>query len=263
MLLNMGLSGFPFAGVDIGGFGGHGDPELLIRWYELGIFYPFFRNHCAMGQAAQEPWAFGPKAERAIKKLIATRYALTHYIERLFVEHRETGAPLMRPMAFHYPEDRIARSLDDQFLFGEDLLVAPILRRGKHDRVVYFPKGVFESFERGTVIEGPCHRHLTFKLGEVPAFVRHGAIIPLVSSLQHMGEMGQTTLTLRCYGERAKGRLWLDDGISTSAQAPHGDWGLELKDGRFEAVARHDRAYELSRKTFVEALGKRIAFELP
>lgn len=263
MLLNMGLSGFPFAGVDIGGFGEHGDAELLVRWYELGIFYPFFRNHCSMGQAAQEPWAFGPKVERAIQRLIATRYSLTHYLERLFVEHRETGAPLMRPMAFHYPEDKIARTLDDQFLFGEDLLVAPILRRGKTDRVIYFPKGTFESFDRSIVVEGPCHRHWSWKFGEVPAFVRHGAVLPLVSAMQHMGEIERTTLTLRCYGPKAKGRLWLDDGVSTSDEAPHGDWGLAFRRGRFEATAHHEQPYTVGRKTFVEALGKRIAFELP
>lgn len=264
MLLNMGLSGFPFAGVDIGGFGGHCDAELLVRWYELGIFYPFFRNHCAMGQLPQEPWAFGPKVEALIKRLITVRYSLTHYLEALFVEHRETGAPLMRPMAYHYAQDPNARTLDDQFLFGRDLLVAPILQRGTRDRVVYFPKGVFESFDRGHLVEGPCYKRITWTFGEVPAFVRHGAILPLCSPFEHMGELNETTLLLRCYGKTAQGRLWLDDGESLEpGDSPHGDYRLALTRGRFSAEARHEKPFSLNRPLFVQALGKRFAFELP
>jgi alpha-glucosidase len=264
MLLNMGLSGFPFAGVDIGGFSGHCDPELLVRWYQLGIFYPFFRNHCAMGQLSQEPWAFGPTVEAYVKRLITARYSLTHYLEALFIEHRETGAPLMRPMAYHYPEDKNVRSLDDQFLFGRDLLVAPILHRGARDRVVYFPKGVFESFDRKRIVEGPKFERITWSFDEVPAFVRHGAILPFTSPFEHMGKIHETALTLRCYGHTAEGRLWLDDGESLAPEdTEYGDYRLKLSRGTFSAEARHANPYHCDRPVLVHALGKQFPFELP
>lgn len=264
MLLNIGLSGFPFAGVDIGGFSGHSDAELLVRWYELGIFYPFFRNHCAMGHVSQEPWAFGPKVERLVRRLIETRYSLTRYIEGLFVEHQETGAPLMRPMAYHYGRDEVASAIDDQFLFGRELLVAPILERGKRERVVYFPKGVFESFDGTIVVEGPCHKTIPLSLGTVPAFVRHGAILPLTTPFEHMGQLERARVLLRCYGAKATGRLWLDDGATTpSATGNHGDYRLTLSGGRFSAEARHEGKFTGSRTLQVEALGKRFEFELP
>jgi alpha-glucosidase len=264
MLLNMGLSGFPFAGVDIGGFMGQADAELLLRFYQLGIFFPFFRNHCAMGQPPQEPWAFGPSVEESIKRLITVRYSLTHYIESLFVEHQETGAPLMRPMAYHCPNDNHARSLDDQFFFGRDILVAPLLKRGVKERIVYFPKGVFESFDKGRRFEGPGYKLVTWEYDEVPAFIRHGAILPFSSPFEHMGEIENTTLTLRCYGSNASGRLWLDDGVSPDpVRSGYGDYGLTLKRGTFSVEARHQRPYRTHRAVFVHALGKRFSFELP
>jgi alpha-glucosidase len=264
MLLNIGLSGFPFAGVDVGGFGSNCDAELLVRWYQLGIFYPFFRNHCALGQANQEPWAFGSKVEAIIRKLIAARYSLIRYLEVLFVEHYETGAPLMRPLAYHYPEDRNARSIDDQFLFGRDLLVTPILQRGKRDRIVYFPKGVFESFDHGHVVEGPSYKRVTWGFDDVPAFVRHGSILPFSSAVQHVGELNDASLTLRCYGAKASGRLWLDDGESLALNnEPHGDYRLTLANGRFTAEACHRQPFRFKCPVFVRALGKKFAFELP
>jgi alpha-glucosidase len=264
MLLNMGLSGFAFAGVDIGGFMGHADAELLLRFYQLGIFFPFYRNHCAMGQHPQEPWAFGPSVEASIKRLITARYSLTHYIEALFVEHQETGAPLMRPMAYHYPFDKHANCLDDQFFFGRDILVAPLLKRGTRERVVYFPKGVFESFDKGQLFEGPGYQRITWGYDEVPAFIRHGAILPFCSPFEHMGEINNTKLTLRCYGSNATGRLWLDDGISPDPIGTgSGDYVLKLSRGTFSAVARHQRPYQSNRSIVVQALGKCFPFELP
>jgi alpha-glucosidase (family GH31 glycosyl hydrolase) len=167
-------------------------------------------------------------------------------------------------MAYHYPGDPEARALDDQFFFGRDLLVAPILQRGKRDRVVYFPKGVFESFDRGKVVEGPSYQRVTWDFDEVPAFVRHGAILPLCGPFEHMGAIHDTELTLRCYGTKAKGRLWLDDGESPSPNdEPHGDYRLTLAQGRFSAEARHRDAFNLNRPLFVQALGKTFRFELP
>jgi alpha-glucosidase len=262
MLLNIGLCGFAFAGVDIGGFGGHADAELLLRWYQTGIFYPFFRNHCALGQRSQEPWAFGPKVERAIRRLIRARYSLTQYIEQLFVEHLETGAPIMRPMAWHYPKDAHARQLDDQFLFGADLLVAPILARGKTERIVYLPEGTWEPFDGGGAIRGPIHHAVRWGYHSVPAFVRHGAILPMLAPAEHTGQLDRGTVVLRCFGESAKGRLWLDDGSSLAYErGTYDDWRLQLDHGQFTLEARHLGKGRGKRRVCVEIAGRRIPIE--
>ncbi len=163
MLLNIGLSGVSFAGVDIGGFGGSTTPELLVRWYETGIFYPFFRNHCALMGRAQEPFSFSQPVEDMVRHLIEMRYRLLPYITALFWQHSRTGAPLMRPMVWHYPADELAQNCDDQFMFGQDILVAPILRANQGSRYVYFPEGnwyALDPEEQGTAVSWTCQLNL-------------------------------------------------------------------------------------------------------
>lgn len=263
MLMNVGLCGFAQSGVDIGGFGENADGELLIRWYQTGIFYPFFRNHCAMGQRPQEPWAFGPKVERAIRKLIRARYRLTRYVERLFVEHRESGAPLMRPLAWHYPDDSHAWHVSDQFLFGEDLLVAPILNRAQRERMVYLPEGCWEPFDGGAVIPGPTQIVVRWGFDEVPAFVRHGAILPLLPAFEHMGQLEQRTILLKCYGQNASGRLWLDDGESLAYQrGEYDDWQIQLRSGRLSLDPRHLGYAKRPKRVLIEAAGQQTSISL-
>jgi alpha-glucosidase len=264
MLLNMGLSGFAFAGVDIGGFSGNTDAELLLRWYQTGIFYPFFRNHCALGQRAQEPWAFGAKVERAIRKLICTRYSLTRYIEMLFVEHRETGAPLMRPLCWHYPDDPHATSVDDEFLFGQDLLVAPILKRAATERVVYFPAGIWEPFDGGSAVRGPCHRVVRWDYDQIPAFIRHGAVLPLVAPAQHMSQLERKLIVLRCYGSSGRGRLWLDDGHSLAYERGHfDDFHITFAKANVKLRAAHLGYSRRPKYVSVEIAGHSQRIELP
>lgn len=212
MMLNVGLSGVAFAGVDIGGFGGSSDAELLVRWYEAGIFYPFCRNHCALHGAAQEPWAFGPVAEAHCKRLIETRYKLLPLIQTLFWEHARTGAPLMRPLSWHFPSDEIARDIDDQFMFGSSIMVAPVLDRAHNQRSVYFPEGRWYSFEDRTVYEGGRVQSVKMPLGTVPAFVREGAIIPLASVVQSTDDYATTDIEFHVFGPTAEGIVILDDG---------------------------------------------------
>jgi alpha-glucosidase len=258
MLLNVSLSGVAFCGVDIGGFGENTDAELLVRWYQLGVFYPFCRNHCALDGRPQEPWTFGPKVEAAIRRLIALRYQLLPYIERLFVEHRQTGAPLMRPMAWHYPHDQTARELDDQFLLGGDLLVAPILHRGKSRRVVYLPKGRWFQFDGGPPLSGARFYDFECSLSHTPAFVREGAILPLASSVQHTGELASAPITFRCYGNRASGRYWQDDGSSLGYErGEYNDWTLTFAGGRFSSKCAHRGYSPPNRQYFYEAAGRR------
>lgn len=269
MLLNMGLSGVAFCGVDIGGFGDDCSAELLVRWYALGIFYPFFRNHCSMYGSSQEPWSFTPEVEAQCRHLIEMRYKLLPYIQQLFVQQARTGAPLMRPMCWHYPEDRFACEVDDQFLFGEDILVAPILQRGRTTRSVYLPAGKWHRIESpggvpenasvsaGTpalpgaasatplavppdqdalVLEGGRLHQVSFALGEVPAFVRDGAVLPLADPVQSTADLAMATITFTCYGETGKCVFYEDDGETFDYEdGAYNSWRIRIDGGRFLA----------------------------
>jgi alpha-glucosidase len=264
MLLSMGLSGVPFAGVDVGGFGQDADGELLVRWYQLGIFYPFFRNHCAMGRRAQEPWAFGDRVERCIRRLIEVRYQLLPYLESLFVEHAATGAPILRPLFWHAPADPAAREIEDAFFFGPDVLVAPIVERGRRHRTVYLPEGRWHPFDGGPPLLGERHHTIEVGFDAVPAFVREGAILPLAAPVQHSGELPAAELVFRCVGSRATGRYREDDGATLGyARGEESVWDLRFARGELRAVARHLGFPPTARRYFVEHEGQRRPFVLP
>ena len=235
MLLNMGLSGIPFVGVDIGGFGGDVTPELLVRWYELGIFYPFLRNHCIMDGRAQEPWAFSSEVENLIRGLLECRYRLLPYLRSLFWQHMRTGAPLMRPMAWHFSQDQIALDLSDQFMFGEQIMVAPVVEAGQSGRNIYFPEGIWHPFAGSTTtIEGPCLKRVEMPLGTVPAFVRDGAILPLAAATQWTDAALIADVTFVVYGDSACGRYFEDDGISVAfEEGVYNEWELSFAQGEF------------------------------
>ncbi len=257
MLLNVSLCGVAFCGVDIGGFGGSADAELLIRWYQAGIFYPFCRNHCALNGRRQEPWTFGAEAENAIRRLLNVRYQLLPYFERLFVEYRESGAPLMRPMAWHYPGDPTARQLDDQFMLGSDLLVAPIVQRGKSRQPVYLPDGLWYGFDGGPAVTGGQFHEVEYRVDSTPAFVRSGAILPLAGSVQHTEQLADAPITFRCYGSRARGRYWQDDGSSFGYErGQYNDWSLGFSRGRFSANCTHHGFSATPRHYYYEVAGR-------
>lgn len=253
MLLNIGLSGVTFAGVDIGGFGGDTTPELLIRWYETGIFYPFFRNHCRMGDVAQEPWAFTPQVEAKISHLIATRYRLLPYIYSLFFEHRQSGAPLMRPVFWHYPQDALAWQLDDEFMLGADILVAPITDRAHTRRNVYLPAGRWYRWDDSTVIEGGLVHTLEMPLGCVPAFVREGAIIPTCDDpIQSTEEFASASITYNVFGDTAHGAFAEDDGATDKYKTGSFNmWSVNFSSDKFTAkISNSGHAADPKRKYF-------------
>jgi alpha-glucosidase len=262
MLLNISLSGVAFCGADIGGFGGNTDAELLVRWYQLGIFYPFCRNHCALNGRPQEPWALGAEAESAIRHLLGVRYKLIPYLERLFVEHRECGAPLMRPMVWHYPDDSSAHQLDDQFMLGSDLLVAPIVHRGRTRRPVYFPKGDWFRFDDNAKVKGGRYHEVEYGVANAPVFVRSGAILPLAGPVQHTGELDSAPIAFRCYGNRARGRYWQDDGSSLGYErGEFNDWSLKFEHGRFEARCKHQGYTARARRYCFETMDQQISLK--
>ena len=264
MLIAMGLSGVPFCGADVGGFGHDADGELLARWYQVAIFYPFLRNHCALGKRPHEPWALGPETERHVKRLIEARYRLLPYFENLFHEHRATGAPLMRPLGWHAAGDATAREIDDEFFLGRDLLVTPIVHRGHSRRAVYLPAGKWHPFDGGEPLRGGRYHDVAIGYGTVPAFVREGAILPLVEPVQHSGEIAGADLTFCCFGRRAAGVYREDDGQSLDYQLGACDeWELEWARGELVAEPTQLGFGGARRRYFVSDGLHRWRIELP
>ncbi|MEJ2288155.1 MAG: glycoside hydrolase family 31 protein [Deinococcales bacterium] len=183
-LLSMGLSGSPHAGADIGGFFENGQPELFARWMELGAFYPFMRDHTAAGTRAQEPWAFGEEVEAAARAALELRYRLLPYLVTLAHEAASTGAPLLRPLGYEFIEEEGTLDVDDAFMLGRWLLVAPVTTPRSRWRQVVLPPGRCLDVWTGRPVADACLAEVRpaiveAPLGRPPLLLREGALVPL------------------------------------------------------------------------------------
>jgi len=212
--LNIGMSGVPYWGTDVGGFF-HSVPatgELYARWFQLGAFSPIFRSH---GWVWREhvPWAHGPRVEAICREYAELRYRLLPYTYTLAWQAHEDGLPLMRPLVLNYPDDPRVWALGHQFLWGDDLLVAPVTREGATTWAVYLPAGVWYDFWTGARHAGPGGITVEAPLERLPLFVRAGAIIPMGPVMQHSSERPLDELTLRVHPEgTTRFTLYEDDG---------------------------------------------------
>ncbi len=214
ILMGLSLSGVSFVGTDIGGFGGNATPELLIRWTEMGTFLPFFRNHTAIGTVSQEPWAFGRDVEEIIKKYIKLRYELFPYMYTCFYNAHETGIPIMRPLLMYDQDDLDLYSVNDEFMVGDSILVAPVVRPNTVWRSVYFPKGRWIDIRNSQKYEGRHAYKIAAPLDEIPIFVRENSVIFRTDSMNYLFERENLTLYADFYGQKAIGRVYEDDGES-------------------------------------------------
>jgi alpha-glucosidase len=229
MCLGLSMSCFPFCGSDIGGFHGRCEPELYARWIQLGAFTPFFRTHYAgaLTPGRQEPWSFGPEIEAVARAAIELRHRLLPYTYTAFWRHTTTGLPVMRALALDWQDDPDALACEDEFMWGDSLLVAPVLRKGARRRRVYLPAGDWFDFWTGSALRGPRRVVAAAPLDRIPLFVRAGTVLPLAG-----GE-------LRVYP--GEGTSWLfEDGGETlggpscvTAFAVRGDVVRARRSGKF------------------------------
>ncbi|WP_203363949.1 glycoside hydrolase family 31 protein [Bacillus sp. REN10] len=184
MCMNLGLSGVPLSGADVGGFAHDTNADLLVRWTQLGAFMPYFRNHSNLGTVRQEPWSFGEEAEAIIKKYIQLRYRWLPHFYTLFHEANVTGLPVMRPLVMEYPEDEHTFNLADQFLIGENVLVAPITKPATYHRVVYLPEGEWIDYWTDQLIKGGKHILAEAPWDQLPLFIKAGTILPQAETVK-------------------------------------------------------------------------------
>ncbi len=214
-LINMGISGVPFVGADIGGFYGNATPELFARWIQIGSLYPFSRGHTCMGTIDQEPWQFGEEVENIARDYLTLRYRLLPYLYSVFWKASQRGYPVWRSLFLHYPEDKQTAHIDDQVLIGRYLMAAPILKPGQTARQVYLPQGTWFDWWDGYRYEGGRYILAQAPIHKMPLFVRAGAVIPMGPAMQYVGEKPLEPLSLHLFpGDKADFTLYEDDGIS-------------------------------------------------
>ena len=193
--LNMGLSGIPWWTTDIGGFHG-GNPndesfrELFVRWFQWGTFCPVMRLHgdrepkqpqygttggatCLSG-ADNEVWSYGEAVYEICKKYLHIREKLRPYTRKLMKEAHEKGTPVMRTLFYEYPEDSVCWEIEDQYLYGGDILVAPVLNANSESREVYLPEGMWIEYETKKVYKGKQWITVKTPIDEIPIFTKKG-----------------------------------------------------------------------------------------
>lgn len=217
-LCNLGLSGFAFAGTDIGGFGADCTPELLTRWIEGAIFSPLLRNHAAVGTRAQEPWAFGEPTLSIYRKYLKLRYHLISYLYDRFYHESKTGLPVMRPLVLNYSHDRKVRKINDEYMVGRELLVAPVVNQGQNKRAVYLPAGTWLDFWTGAEYSGHTTILVDAPLAKLPLFIKKNTILPWDESRDHVDLGAHRRMTFRLFGDHGSYIHYQDDGCSFNYQ---------------------------------------------
>jgi len=221
-MLNSGLSGLAWWTCDTGGFlsgyyrndqfGAHA--ALYGRWMQFSVFSPIVRAHKAGG--APEPYAFGPAAEQSNRHYLQLRYRLLPYIYSYAWEASQRGLPLVRPLALEYPDDAQAVATPgDEYLFGRELLVAPVLHEGQVNRTVYFPPGRWIDWDFGYEYAGGRTWVVAAPPNRIPVAVRAGAIIPLAPDMKNTAEKPWDPLMVEIFPDgRSSFALYRDDGAT-------------------------------------------------
>jgi alpha-glucosidase len=178
-VLNIGLCGMPYDGPDIGGFSGEPSPELFVRWFQLSTFLPFYRTHSAFYLPRREPWEWGERVLPILRDLLRLRYRLMPYWYTAAWKTSQTGEPIVRPLFWDHPQDPDYWEIEDTFLLGDSLLVAPVLTEGSRERTVRLPPGSWHDFWGDRVFPGSKQVTLDAPLSRIPVLVRGGSILPL------------------------------------------------------------------------------------
>jgi alpha-glucosidase len=212
MALNMGLSGAPITGSDIGGYRDDSNGELFTRWLQAACFMPFFRSHTDLGTQPQEPWSFGQPYEVINRLTIELRYRFLPYLYSVIAQCKEYGWPVIRPLFMAEPSNLALRGVDDCYLVGDALLVAPVVEQGAVQRSLYLPAGEWYDYWTNELLQGGRNITVTAPLERLPLFVRAGAVLPMWPEMQFTTEYAPESLTLRVYPGDFETVLYEDSG---------------------------------------------------
>jgi alpha-glucosidase (family GH31 glycosyl hydrolase) len=248
--INTGLTGIPYWGTDIGGFVPTKEytGELHVRWFQFGAFCPLFRAHGRTWHL-RLPWGWntgevGPSevanytggaanpdeselhnaaVEPICRQYLELRYRLMPYLYSAVHECCQTGLPIMRALWLHYPDDPAAVARGDEYLWGRDILVAPVTEKGATSRRLYLPRGDWYDFRKEEKISGGREIECPVDLTIMPLYVRAGGIVPLGPIKQYTSERIEAPLKLQIYpGADGSFLLYEDDGVSFDYR--RGEW---------------------------------------
>jgi alpha-glucosidase/alpha-D-xyloside xylohydrolase len=265
--INTSLSGEPYWGTDTGGFVTTPEltGELYVRWFQFSSFCPLFRSHGRTWKL-RLPWGWNmgdpgpvelesyrspaglpdpkefhnPDVEPICRKYLDLRYRLMPYLYSAVRQAHDTGMPIMRALWLHYPDDARAAERGDEYLWGRDLLVAPVVEKGATFRRLYLPRGLWYDFWKGSKVEGGREIAPAVDLATMPLYVRAGAVLPLGPVKQYTAEKTDQPLTLRIYpGADGSFTLYEDDGTT-----------FDYEQGRFMRLqlnwSEHDRRLRMA-----------------
>ncbi len=193
------MSGISFSGTDIGGFSGEPDGELFTRWIQFGTFSPFMRAHSAGDTKEREPWSFGEPFTSINRKFIELRYRLLPYLYSTFWEHHRYGFPILRPVVLQEQDVLTNQARQDEFTYGDKILICPVLEPGQISRRVYLPKGDWYHYWSNEMVEGGAEVEVATPLETMPMFIKAGTILPEYPVQQYVGEKEITEVKLNVY----------------------------------------------------------------
>jgi len=247
----MAMSGFSFAGSDIGGFAEQPQGELFARWIQLGIFHVFCRVHSSGDHGDQEPWVFGDEITDIVRKFVEIRYQLLPYLYTAFWKHINNGTPILKSLVLFDQEDPHTHYRSDEFVYGEHILVCPIQEPNAKGRRMYIPRGNWYNFWTDEVVEGGKEMWVDADLDSMPIFIKEGAVIPKYPVQQYVGEKNFDEITLDVYYKIGKEKSELYDDAHD---------GYDYRKGRYSL-----RTFKLTgkKKEFILQQHKEGKFDAP
>ncbi len=220
--LQMGLQGLAYMHSDLGGFAGDlVDDELYTRWMQYGVFQPVYRPH-AQDDVPSEPVFRSEKAMQLSKTAIELRYRLMPYIYTAAFQNSISGLPFMRPVFFEEPDNFEAYRISGTYLFGDDILVAPVLRQGQREVEAYMPSTAnWYDFYTGEMYHGGQQHWIGTQIDRIPTFVRGGAVVPMADLVQSEADYSVDHLTLKYFFDaeapRYETMVYHDDGLTSES----------------------------------------------
>lgn len=216
MMPSLNMCGFLYTGADLGGFGTNTTRDLLLRWLALGVFTPLMRNHAALGTREQEPYQFEHIED--FRNVIGVRYRLVPYLYSEYMKAALNDDMYFKPLAFVYPDDKLARNTEDQLMIGNEIMIAPVYTQNAIGRYVYLPEEMmFVKFlGNGNMFQEVLPKGIHYvevALNEVPLFIRKGCAIPVADFAESIPDIKEESIRMVGY-EGASYERYTDDGVS-------------------------------------------------
>ena len=243
MMPSLNMCGYLYSGADLGGFGANCTRDLLMRWLGFGIFTPLMRNHAAEGTRRQECYNLGDTED--FRNIISIRYSLIPYLYSEYMKSCLNNDMMFKPLSFEYPTDNFARTVEDQLLVGESIMIAPIYEQNAVGRYVYLPEDMLlvvfksSSIRRYQIMKKGMH-YISATINEVPLFVRKNKLLPLCRTTQCTDNMDTSMFEIIAYtDDNIEYLMYEDDGISKDYDNPDNMVSFEVKavDGILGAVS--------------------------